>query len=107
MRLIVLALQALVLISSIGSQTRICAATLKDVRASRRANVNGGSVHYEVYGQGTPLVFVHAGLADSRMWDPQINYFSRKHTIVRFDARGYGQSDPPTGPYAPADDLFA
>lgn len=90
-----------------------CAAPLKNLRASGKAEVNGGRLYYEVYGHGethghgTPLVFLHAGLADSRMWDRQVNYFSDKYTVVRYDARGYGQSDAPTAPYVPAEDLYA
>ncbi len=80
-------------------------APLKDLRASGQAQVNGTRLHYEVYGHGPSLVFLHAGLADGRMWDDQVNYFSGQHTVVRFDVRGYGQSDPPSAPYAPADDL--
>jgi len=83
------------------------AATFKNLRVSGKADVNGGRLHYEVYGHGAPLVFLHAGIADSRMWDRQVNYFSGKYTVVRFDTRGYGQSDAPTAPYAPAEDLYA
>jgi hypothetical protein len=28
-------------------------------------------LHYEVAGQGAPLLLLHAGIADSRMWDEQ------------------------------------
>jgi pimeloyl-ACP methyl ester carboxylesterase len=82
------------------------AAPLKNLTASGWAEVNGGRLYYEVYGQGAPLVYLHAGLVDSRAWDGQVKYFSRKYTVVHFDARGYGKSDPPTGPYAPAEDLY-
>ena len=83
------------------------AAPLKNLTRSGWAQVNGGRLYYEVYGRGTPLVFLHAGIADSRMWDRQVTYFSRKYTVVRFDARGYGQSEPATGPYVPADDTYS
>ena len=82
-------------------------APLQRPRASGRAHVNGTHLYYEVYGRGPALVFLHAGLADRRMWDDQINEFSNRFTVVRFDARGYGQSDPPTEAYAPVDDLSA
>jgi len=41
------------------------------------------------------------------MWDSQVEYFSRNYTVVRLDTRGYGQSDAPTRPYSPAQDVFA
>ncbi len=99
---------AWLLILSLGLQTlALSAEPLKNLRASGKADVNGGRLYYEVYGHGAPLVFLHPGLADSRVWDRQVNYFSDKYTVVRFDARGYGQSDAPTAPYAPAEDLYA
>jgi 3-oxoadipate enol-lactonase len=79
---------------------------LRNLQASGRAEVNGTHLYYEVYGRGPSLVFLHAGLADSRMWDDQVTHFSGDHTVVRFDVRGYGRSDPPTSPYAPVDDLY-
>ncbi|HSR06180.1 MAG TPA: alpha/beta fold hydrolase [Bryobacteraceae bacterium] len=63
-------------------------------------------MYYEVSGHGPPLVFLHAGIADSRMWDGQVKYFSDKYTVVRYDLRGYGKSDAPTAPYVPAEDLY-
>lgn len=69
------------------------------------ADVKGGRIHYEVYGQGPPLVFLHSGIADGRMWDEQVKYFSRRYTVVRYDARGYGQSEVPSQPYGPVEDL--
>jgi pimeloyl-ACP methyl ester carboxylesterase len=41
------------------------------------------------------------------MWDAQVNYFSHRHTVVRLDLPGYGQSDPPTKPYVPPESLYA
>ena len=104
--LVVSFLEALVLIVIALPGQTIQSAPLKNLRAEGTAKVNGGSLHYEVYGRGPVLVFLHAGLADSRMWDRQVDYFSGKYTVVRFDARGYGQSAPPSGPFVPADDLY-
>jgi 3-oxoadipate enol-lactonase len=41
------------------------------------------------------------------MWDSQVEYFSPNYTVVRLDTRGYGQSDAPTVPYSPPEDVFA
>ena len=35
------------------------------------AEANGARLYYEVAGAGPPLVLVHAGIADRRMWDRQ------------------------------------
>ena len=31
--------------------------------------VNGAVIYYELAGDGPPVVLLHAGIADSRMWD--------------------------------------
>ena len=62
---------------------------------------------YEVAGEGSPVVLVHAGIADSRMWDPQWQAFQRGHRVVRFDMRGFGRSPLAPGPYSPPADLIA
>lgn len=69
--------------------------------------VGGGKVRYEVAGDGAPVVLVHGGVMDLRMWDPQFAAFANRHRVVRFDLRGFGSSPPPTGAYAPADDMAA
>jgi pimeloyl-ACP methyl ester carboxylesterase len=50
-------------------------------------------LYYEVTGSGPALVLIHAGIADSRMWDAEFAEFSRHCRVVRYDTRGYGQSD--------------
>ena len=35
------------------------------------AEVNGAKLYYEVTGAGHPLVLLHEGIADSRMYDDQ------------------------------------
>jgi len=74
-------------------------------RVKGTARVNGAALYYEIFGRGPTLVFLHAGLADSRMWDREVEYFSGKYSVLRFDARGYGKSDVPVEPYTPVDDL--
>jgi 3-oxoadipate enol-lactonase len=64
-------------------------------------------IAYEVAGSGSPLVLVHAGPADRRMWDPQWAAFRARHRVVRYDARGYGESLPPAGPWSQHGDLLS
>ncbi len=47
---------------------------------------------YDIHGEGPPVVLVHAGIADSRMWEPQVGPFSKSHTVARTDLPGYGRS---------------
>lgn len=39
-----------------------------------------------------PVVLVHAGIADRRMWDPVWPALTARHDAVRLDLRGYGDS---------------
>lgn len=72
------------------------------------AHVNGTRLYYEVAGSGSALVFLHAFGCDRRLWESQSTHFARRHRVVRYDARGYGRSDVPTGaPYAHGEDLRA
>lgn len=69
------------------------------------ARINGAQLYYEIAGQGRPMLLLHGGLADSRMWDDQFNVFARRYRVIRLDLRGFGRSTPAEGPYALHDDL--
>ena len=73
------------------------------------AEVNGAKLYYEVTGAGHPLTLLHEGIADIRMYDDQFNAFAQRYRVVRFDIRGFGQSDLPPGdkPVALHEDLYA
>jgi 3-oxoadipate enol-lactonase len=48
---------------------------------------------YDVHGHGPAVVvLIHAGVADSRMWEPQLESFAAGHTVVRVDLPGFGNS---------------
>lgn len=76
--------------------------------ARGKASVNGAKLYYEVGGAGHPLVLLHEGIADSRMYDDQFNAFAQHYRVVRFDLRGFGQSDlpPRDKPVALHEDLY-
>ncbi len=62
---------------------------------------------HDVHGAGPPLLLVHGGTLDRRMWEPNMAALTERHRVVRCDLRGYGASPPPDGPYSHADDLRA
>ncbi|MEV6765711.1 alpha/beta hydrolase [Streptomyces sp. NPDC051105] len=64
-----------------------------------------GSLSYVVAGDGPPVVLVHAGVADHRMWDAIVPDLTKRHTVIRYDLRGFGESAPPAGPFSETDDL--
>ena len=70
-------------------------------------DINGARIHYRREGAGFPAVMLHAGVADSRMWQPQMDAFAKGFDVVRPDMRGFGDSELPPRPWKPHDDLMA
>lgn len=54
---------------------------------------------YEAAGDGEPVLLLHAGISDSRMWDPQWPALRERFHAIRYDARGFGSSADPNRPY--------
>src|SRR4051812_9978431 len=69
------------------------------------AAVNGVQIYYEIAGSGHPLVLVHAGIADRRMWDAQFPVFAQHYRVIRYDMRGFGKTAMVAGSFAHHDDL--
>ena len=68
-------------------------------------NVNGAELAYDEAGDGTPVVLLHAGIADRRMWRGQVDALSSRHRVIALDLRGYGESGLPIAPVAHHDDV--
>jgi len=49
-------------------------------------------VHYTEYGKGQPLFFVHAGYLDSKMWNKQVDFFSKYYRVILFDLPHHGET---------------
>lgn len=79
--------------------------TKEQDRETGFAPVAGTQLAYEVRGQGSPLILIHGGLLDRRMWDEQVPVFAESFRVVRYDVRGYGQSQMPQVPYSDVQDL--
>lgn len=74
------------------------------------ADVNGTRLYYEVAGTGHPLLLIHGGLVDRRLWDDQFNVFAQHYQVIRFDVRSFGDSAPITAetpPYSLEEDLYS
>jgi 3-oxoadipate enol-lactonase len=56
--------------------------------------------HHTVTGDGPALVLGNSLGSNLHMWDGQADELARHFTLIRFDARGHGESDVPEGPYA-------
>jgi len=57
-------------------------------------------------GDGDPVVFLHGGGLDHRMWQPQLAAFP-DHRVIAPDARAHGQSSTPEAGYRLVDDVLA
>jgi len=71
------------------------------------APVLGTHLYYEVNGVGMPLLLIHSGWLDGRMWDEQFALFAQHCLVIRYDVRGYGRSAMPSVPYSHVADLDA
>jgi 3-oxoadipate enol-lactonase len=71
------------------------------------AAVNGAQIAYDVAGSGPPVLLLHAGIGDRRMWDAQVPTFAEHFTVIRFDARGFGETRKPDAPFLPYADAIA
>lgn len=63
------------------------------------------AIYYESHGSGPAVLFLHAGVADSRMWRGQRHI--EGYRSVMFDQRGFGQTEWEPGPYANRRDALA
>ena len=68
--------------------------------------MRGSPLYWESAGTGDPLVLLHAGVADLRMWDDQWEAFAARNRVIRFDAQGFGRSPAAPEPGTRADDLY-
>jgi pimeloyl-ACP methyl ester carboxylesterase len=58
----------------------------------------------DIGGAGTPLVLLHPGITDSRVWDPLLPHLVGRR-VIRFDRRGFGRSPRATESYTAMGDL--
>jgi pimeloyl-ACP methyl ester carboxylesterase len=68
-------------------------------------DVEGARLYYEAAGQGDPVVLIHGGFLDRRMWDGQFETFARSHRVVRYDVRAHGLSRADSVSFSDHDDL--
>lgn len=69
--------------------------------------VDGARLYYESRGTGPAVVFVHAGIADSGMWDTQFAALATEYRVVRYDMRNFGRTEADDMPFSDWEDLAA
>ena len=70
-------------------------------------SINGANLYVETAGEGDAILLIHAGVADSRMWDKQVHEFSKTHYVIRCDLRGFGKSKMSPGEFTHHKDVAA
>ncbi|MFB6810678.1 alpha/beta fold hydrolase [Streptomyces sp. NPDC056387] len=62
-----------------------------------RARVNGADLHYEVVGEGEPLVLVHGSWVDHGTWRRVVPRLAQSFRVLVYDRRGHSRSACPPG----------
>ncbi|CAB3962400.1 MULTISPECIES: alpha/beta fold hydrolase [Burkholderia] len=61
----------------------------------------------EVVGSGDPIVFLHARVADSRMWGHQLREIGTRRQAIAYDRRGFGETAAEAEAHSSVEDLIA
>jgi pimeloyl-ACP methyl ester carboxylesterase len=62
-----------------------------------------GSVHYETYGSGSPVILLHGWIGSWGLWQPTMEALGRSHRCYAMDFWGFGESGKKRTSYAVAD----
>ena len=54
---------------------------------------NGARIAYDVTGDGPAVVLIHAGVANRSMWDDQVAALADAYRVIRYDTRGFGETE--------------
>ncbi len=65
-----------------------------------RIKIDSIELQYEISGYGPPVVFINGLTMDLNGWLLQVDAFSKKYRMVRYDCRGQGDSDKPDTEYS-------
>ncbi len=69
--------------------------------------IKGVDIRVEEAGQGQPIILLHGFSGDKHVWDESWEMLSRNHRVLRYDLRGFGESESKNDePFSHSDDLF-
>ena len=55
-------------------------------------------VHYEMWGDGSPLILLHGGQMRLKSWKEMVPMLAREFRVYAYDVRGHGETVRPPGP---------
>lgn len=90
-----------------AASLKACAAHCYGAATMSSLRVNGVELSYADEGVGPPVLLIHAGIADRRMWDDVVPLLRDRFRLIRPDLRGYRETPLPDGPFVYAADLLA
>ncbi len=62
---------------------------------TKKATVNGTTIHYRIGGKGKPLLLLHGYPQSHVIWHKIAPFLAERYTVVASDLRGYGDSGKP------------
>lgn len=65
-----------------------------------KIHANGIDIHYEISGSGPVVMLAHSLGSDLSIWEAQKSALTGRHTILRYDLRGHGQTSASVGNYS-------
>ena len=69
-------------------------------------DINGARLWVEEQGSGPAVLFVHGGLGDLRLWEPQARALAQHFRCIRYDLRFWGRSESPGVEFSSVDDAI-
>ncbi|MGL4575540.1 MAG: alpha/beta fold hydrolase [Burkholderiaceae bacterium] len=73
---------------------------------TRQIKSGAAMLAVEVTGNGDPIVFLHAGVCDMRMWSTQLNSLSVNYKSIAYDRRGFGKTSYEAESFSAVEDLM-
>lgn len=70
-------------------------------------DVNNARLWVEDDGEGSPILFLHGGLGDARLWEPVAERLRDAFRCIRYDVRFFGRSEGPDEEWSAVDDSIA
>jgi len=70
-----------------------------------KLTLDGAAVAYEAAGSGPPVILLHAGVADRRMWQSQMIVLGKHFRTIAYDRRGFGATETADRPFSHVNDL--